>query len=216
MKPGIVITISSAVSIVLMLAAWLLFFNPRLATKLEVNSQLQKVVTADSTRLTDFKSDIQTTLQGYKNYLQDTLSADLTTRIAGLRSQVTGLKGEYGALVLRIDALDSGQQALAKLFNDSLNIFRQNLAESFDLTKNQLTQQVGMLTQTDVKLESRMTRAESFLEKQVVPRLNTPLRFLGLDIFKKNAKIPALTEFEQKQTPETQETADQITASEKK
>ncbi|MCI0531882.1 MAG: hypothetical protein L0Y74_08050, partial [candidate division Zixibacteria bacterium] len=81
--------------------------------------------------------------------------------------------------------------------SDSLGVFQKRLADQFSLYQGQLSQQMNQLTQSDAKIYARLDRAETFLEKQVIPRLNTPLRFLGFDIFKGGAKMPPLPELDQ-------------------
>ena len=198
MKPIVAFVLSVTFSLLLAAGAWFTFLAPDLVTKSYLTDELGKFAEADSLRNVRSLADYQRELSDLKSYVQDSVLEHLTARLTAQTVQLSGLRLEYSELSGTAARLDSVQTGLDQRLSDSLGVFQKRLADQFSLYQGQLSQQMNQLTRSDAKIYARLDRAETFLERQVIPRLNTPLRFLGFDIFRgRSAKMPPLPELDQ-------------------
>jgi hypothetical protein len=209
MKPIVAILMSIVLSLALVVAAWFALVQPRLALKADLDSQIQRLTVADSVLVKQATEANQEALAELKTYLEDDLFGNLSNRVNAQSHQLSSLRLDYSGLARRVGQLDSSQQVLAEVVMDSLTVFHRNLSSSFSLSQDRLEQQIGRLAGNDASINTRIDRTENFLQEQVIPRLNTPLRFLGFDVFKGSAKLPLLkeTETENPQPEEPKTTA---------
>jgi|SRR3990172_3766368 len=196
MKPIVVFFLAVVASLVLVIAVWFVLLEPKLATRGQLASEMAKLSAVDSAQIASAFHANQEALAAFKSLVQDTLLKGLSNRIALQASELNGLRMNYNVLTSRVDSLNLGQQLLAKSLQDSIGVFRDYLSSTFSLSQNRLDDRMNQFIQINAGLSAKLARTETFLEKQVIPRLNTPLRFLGLDVFKSSAKLPPLPKAE--------------------